>query len=115
MSPGEDAGEEDSVVVAVRLVTEHGDVEGGTTPAGEDVVDEARPRHPVPDHDQPLLRRHDFRHGFPPVLDGASMRTAHTLNSGIRLVGSRAGLVNQLADPLRPVGARTPCLGGWRP
>src|SRR5256886_12526669 len=83
---GEHAGEQDAVVVAVGLVAEHGDLPALAAVPREQLLDEARARHPVADHHQPLLQ-------LPPP----SMRAAQTLNSGMRLTGSSAALVSRLA------------------
>src|SRR5438132_6303319 len=83
---GEHAGEQDAVVVAVGLVAEHGDLPALAAVPREQLLDEARARHPVADHHQLLLQ-------LPPPW----MRTAQTLNSGMRLTGSSAALVSRLA------------------
>src|SRR6266851_2998714 len=83
---GENAGEQDAVVVAVGLVAEHGDLPARAAAPREQLLDETRAGHPVPDHHQPLLQ-------LPPP----SMRTAQTLISGMRLTGSSAALVSRLA------------------
>src|SRR5262249_11944842 len=48
----EDVGQEDAVIVAVRLVAKHGDVEPVAI-EGEHVLDQARSGHAVADDDQP--------------------------------------------------------------
>ena len=51
---GEHAREQDAVVVAVRLVAEHRDVEAIAAAAREHVLDEAGARHAVADDDETL-------------------------------------------------------------
>ena len=80
------AREQNAVVVAARLVAEHRDVEAARAAALEQIFDESRARHAVADDDQPL-----FTHRL-------SIRTAHTLNSGMRLTGSSASFVRRFAD-----------------
>ena len=57
-----------------------------------------RSRRLIADHDQTFL---DHSLSLP-FVDGRSTRTAQTLNSGIRLIGSRASFVSRLADPSPP-------------
>ena len=90
---GQHARQQDPVVVAVRFVAEHRHVETIAAAAGQYVLHQPRACHAVADHDQPPLRAHSGasdRNG--------STRTAQTLNSGIRLVGSSAGLVRRFTD-----------------
>src|SRR5205814_4746653 len=76
---GEDAGQQDPVVRAVRFGADRGD---GELPVPRvQLGGQPRAGHPVPDDD----RGHSF-----------SRRTAQTLNSGIREVGSSASLVSAL-------------------
>src|SRR5215203_2553097 len=103
---GEDSREQDAIVVAVRLVAEHDDLVAVVPATRDELLDEPRTDHPIPDHDEPLsvgTGEHlalCLLHALitPWRTDGASMRTAHTLNSGMRLVGSSAGLVSRLIE-----------------
>ena len=89
--PGEDARQQDAVVVPVRLVAEDGHVEPVRAAPGEQIVDEPGAGHAVADHDETVPRHaHD------------SPRTAQTLNSGIRLTGSSAAWVRRLIDCAPP-------------
>src|SRR5207248_10851495 len=62
LRPVEHVGEQDAVVVAVRLVAEHHDVEP-VAAEGEDVLDEPGAGHAVADHDQPLAGARGGREG----------------------------------------------------
>jgi hypothetical protein len=90
------AGKQDSVVVAARLVTEDGELIGVSAAARQNLLDEASAGHSVADDDQPPLLRHSTRSRVSSMTAGATTRTAHTLNSGMRLTGSSAGLVRRL-------------------
>src|SRR5438105_1371656 len=84
-SPSRPPRQKDAVVVAARLVAEDRDVEVLAAAAGEHVLDQAGARHAVADHDEPLPSAHS--------TCAPATCTAHTLNSGMPLVGSSAGLV----------------------
>ena len=88
---GENARQQDAVVVAVGLVAEDSHVEPIGTVPGEQIVDEPGAGHAVADHDHAVTgHEHD------------SPRTAQTLNSGMRLTGSSAALVRRLIDCAPP-------------
>jgi hypothetical protein len=55
LHPTQHVREQDPVVIAVRLVAEHGDVEELGATAAEDLLDSARTRHAVADDNQALL------------------------------------------------------------
>ena len=93
VASGQHAREQDAVVVAVRLVAEHGDRERAASAAGEHLLDQPGAGHAVADHDQTPRAAHA---GCPAAA--VATRAAHTLNSGIRLIGSSAAFVNRLAD-----------------
>ena len=91
-------GEHDPVVVAVRLVAEHRDVELLAAAAGEDLLDRAGAGHAVADDDQPLLRL-----VRPPPARGRR-RPCRSSPSGRRDVQLEHGAVVQvLDDPQRDV------------
>ncbi len=81
---GQQGGEQDPVVRAVRLGPEHGDLP--VSLPGVQLTGETRARHAVADDDHP------GGHAF-------STRTAQILNSGIPEIGSTASLVTELARP----------------
>src|SRR5579862_3304175 len=99
MSTSQDAGEEDAVVIARGLVSEDYQVKAGATVAGEYLLGEPCACHPIPDDHESLLSCHLLSCSSWPVR---SMRTAQTFNSGILLVGSRAGFVKRLTDCFPP-------------
>ena len=72
----EDAREQDAVVVAERLLAEDRDLVSVATAAREHVFDQARPRHPVSDDDQPMFAVH--------VLDNSGLRAT---GYGLRATG----------------------------
>src|SRR5690606_4238344 len=94
LAPGEHLGEQDAVVVAVGFIAADHHVELLAPTARQELLDEAGTRHSVPHHDQTLLPFHDPS----PSIESLSTRAAHTLKSGIRLIGSSAGFVSWLAD-----------------
>jgi hypothetical protein len=95
MAPGEHAGQENAVVVAVRLVAENDDVELVGAAAGEYILDQPCAGHAVADHHQTPFRGHC-------AFSRVSTRTAHVLKAGMRLVGSSAAIVSLFADPSPP-------------
>src|SRR6516225_5585036 len=89
--PGKQVRQQQPVVGGAWLGAE--DCEPDAPPRGvvaADLLGEAVPDHTVPDHDDVKC----FHRQFP-----RSSRTAQTLNSGIPLSGSSAGLVSALAAP----------------
>ena len=91
VGPGQDAREQDAVVVAVRFVTEDGDIEPLAAASGQQVFDESGAGHAVADDDES-----SFGGQGRSSLPQGETRTAQTLNSGIRLIGSSASLVRRL-------------------
>src|SRR5690606_12739161 len=69
------------------------DLEAGAAAALEHFLDEPRAGHAVADDYQPFPAAHSV------LSSAAAARTAQTLNSGIRLVGSSAPLVSRFAEP----------------
>lgn len=100
--PGDHAREQDPVVGGVVLGADHAHADPfsvGVQACG--LLGEAGADHPVA-HDHDLTRGRAL-HGaqlLPPgvCVSSGSSRTALTLNSGMRLVGSSAGFVRLLAD-----------------
>ena len=88
----QDARQQDPVVVAVRLVAEDRDVEPRRV-ARDHLLHQPRAGHAVANHHQPFPRLHGRA-----LRSDALTRAAHTLNSGILLIGSSAVLVSLLAD-----------------
>ena len=72
---GEQLREQDAVVVAVRLVTEHGDTEHRTATAGQDLFDSPSAPHTISDH-------HQFFHGIHTSTRPKSTTTSPTQPSG---------------------------------
>jgi hypothetical protein len=93
----EELAELDAVVGPVGLVAVDGDREPLEATLGEQAVEQAAGRHAVAD-DCELLLVHRGASLSAPALT----RTAQTLNSGMRLVGSSTGLVSRLADCAPP-------------
>ena len=93
---GQDTREQDAVVVAVRLVAEHRDVEPLAAAPGQQVFDESGAGHAVADDDESGFGGQGMS-----SLPQGETRTAQTLNSGIRLIGSSASLVRRLTDARR--------------
>src|SRR5205814_6704489 len=91
---------EDAVVRAAGLLAVDGDVDARGGAALEQFVEQAARRHAVADDGEALLRWR--RHQAAASAERARARTAHTLNSGMRLVGSSAGIVRMLAARLPP-------------
>ena len=92
---GEHAREQDAVVVAVRLVAEHRDVEAIAAAAASTSSTRRAPAMPLP----MTTRRAFALIARGPRRRGVAARTAQTLNSGMRLIGSSAG-VRQPVDRL---------------
>lgn len=85
----EHGGQQHSVVSRMWLGADHRGTDLSTVRvAPAQLVYQARAGHAVTHHDHSPAHWH------------TSSRTAHTLNSGMRLVGSSAGLVNRLARAL---------------
>src|SRR5579872_7381091 len=99
--------EEDAVVTAALFLANDGDVIHRACVARQQLIKKTACRHAVAD-DHKLFFTHWQLLCAAAIPEGTT-RTAHTLNSGIRLTGSRAGLVTRLAAPLPPQwnGAKT--------
>jgi hypothetical protein len=95
VAAGEHAREQNAVVVAVRFVAKDGDLEQ-VAAAHAHVFGQAGAGHAVAHNDEASLSVHVGRSS--PSGSWGSARTAQTLNSGILLVGSSAGLVRRFAD-----------------
>ncbi len=100
----EHLAEQDPVVGAALLLAVDDDVVASERLSLDQLVEQAAGGHPVADDGQDLLAQ---AQAAPlaivvAVTVASATRTAQTLNSGIRLIGSSAGMVRMLAALLPP-------------
>jgi len=106
----DDGGEQDAVVVAVRLVAEDGDVEEVLAAAAEDLFDRANAGHPVANDDQTNLS-----HGRAPVSQSTSRRPTSRTTVPLTPFGAPTSSASLLSGKMSSTTASGTCTLDFAP